>query len=105
MVTTEDGFYGGVSFPYTKPWIAAYGGDVFPGAGTLSYQEFSDTDTAQMTYATQLVKEVYKGDVNFTADYAFAVTWSDVIVDGDVSFISLMKIKLKKYWFKILMYG
>jgi hypothetical protein len=81
MVTTEDGFYGGLSFPYTKPWIAPFGADIIPAGGTMEYQQFTSTDTTQMNYATQLVNEVYK-DASFTAVNALVVTWTDVKIDS-----------------------
>ncbi|XP_060608078.1 nidogen-1-like [Ruditapes philippinarum] len=81
MVTTEDGFYGGLSFPYAKPWIAPFGADIIPAGGTMEYQQFTSTDTAQMEYATQLVNEVYK-DAAFTAVNALVVTWTDVKIDS-----------------------
>ncbi|XP_053394372.1 alpha-tectorin-like [Mercenaria mercenaria] len=81
MVTFEDGFYGGISHPLTKPWIAPSGADVVGNAGELKYETFDTAGSTELTKASDLVNEVYTTD-NFQASFVFVVTWYNVKIDN-----------------------
>lgn len=77
MVTFEDGFYGGITHPLTKPWLAPFGADVYPNQGEITHQIVNTAGSAELTKATDLIAEIYPDD-SFQAAEVFVVTWLHV---------------------------